>query len=183
MKKFPLSIIRDTREQDGFDFKADLIQPPPILTTGTLATGDYSLAGYQPPHRTDETDDGREYRPPSVAVERKSLADLMGCMGRGRARFQRELRRLKDLTSACVVVEEPMSAIRAGHYRGSIDPETAVQTVISWQQAYGVPFIFCAGKDEAERVAFDFLRHFAIHRAREWRKLTAAWDAVERETT
>lgn len=70
-----MKIIIDTREQRPFAF---LGQNGDIETErGTLSLGDYSLAGL-----TDR-----------VAVERKSLADLVMCLGKERERFQRELMR------------------------------------------------------------------------------------------
>lgn len=38
-------------------------------------------------------------------------------------------------------------------------------------------------KTPLERTAFDFLRHFAIHRSREWAQLSAVWDLAEKATT
>ena len=68
-----MKIIIDTREQRPFAF---LGQNGDIETErGTLSLGDYSLAGL-----TDR-----------VAVERKSLADLVTGLGKERERFQREL--------------------------------------------------------------------------------------------
>ena len=82
-----MKIIIDTREQRPFDF---LSQNGDIeVVKGTLSLGDYSLAGL-----TDR-----------VAVERKSLADLVMCLGTERERFQRELMRAAALEAFCVVVE------------------------------------------------------------------------------
>ena len=102
MNKRRLHIIRDTREQDGFTF-IDGFDPAPIVTDGTLATGDYSLAGFEAA---------------GITVERKSLQDLVGVLGHGRERFERELARMRAYAVAAVVVEAPLSALRAGADRG-----------------------------------------------------------------
>ena len=64
--------IVDTREQRPLDLS------PLQVVRGTLATGDYSVVGLES----------------VVAVERKSLDDLLGCIGTDRARFDREVQRL-----------------------------------------------------------------------------------------
>ncbi|MCA1987342.1 MAG: hypothetical protein LDL27_12865, partial [Desulfovibrio sp.] len=68
-----MKIVVDTREQRPFRFER---WPAVILEPGTLPTGDYSLPGLA--HR--------------VALERKSLDDLVSCLkSTGRERFEREL--------------------------------------------------------------------------------------------
>ena len=73
LKPNSITILVDTREQRPWQF------PHCFMTeSATLATGDYSVKGL-----TDE-----------VAIERKSLADLLACVGRERDRFEREVHRL-----------------------------------------------------------------------------------------
>ena len=72
MKIQPIVLI-DRREQHAWRFE----NLPSEL--GTLDTGDYSVRGLE--HL--------------VAVERKTLDDLLGCCGRERDRFKRELARLE----------------------------------------------------------------------------------------
>ena len=104
--KIPLQIIRDTREQDGFSF----VGFPCTVTPGTLATADYSLVGF-----TDR-----------IGIERKSMQDLIHCLGPDRERFSRELQRLKAYDSSAVVIEQPQSVLRLGHYRSAMNAESAV---------------------------------------------------------
>lgn len=70
-----MKIIIDTREQAPFAFRHERMDA--TTEPGTLAVGDYSLAGLED----------------RVAVERKSLPDLVMCLGRERERFERELAR------------------------------------------------------------------------------------------
>ena len=142
-----MRIVVDTREQVPFPF----IGYPAAIESGTLTDGDYSL-------------DGFERR---VAVERKSLADLVGCLGADRERFQRELARLRGYDSAVVVVESPADDLRGGRYRSELDAGAAWQSVLAFTMRYRVPFIFCADRADAEAVTFDFLRHFHRDRVRE----------------
>ena len=167
MKKLRLHIIRDTREQDGFTFQSGF-DPAPIVTPGTLATGDYSLAGFEAA---------------GITVERKSLQDLVGVLGHGRERFERELARMRAYAVAAVVVEAPKSALRSGAYRGSLDPKSGEQTVLAFGQRYGVAWHWCTDKADAERTTFDILRHFARDRWKELQALTREWQESEHATT
>lgn len=157
--KQPLNIVRDTREQKrqdralGWTF-SDGFDPKPTLITDSLSTGDYSLVGHEN----------------EVVVERKTLPDLIACLGPERERFERELSRMRGIPSVTVIVESPQSAMERGRYRSRLLPEAAWQSIISFTQKYRVPFIFCRNARAAERACFDFLRHYAIHF---WKKARA----------
>lgn len=151
-----LSIIRDSREQAPFAF-AGL---PVEVTVGALEAGDYTVAGF-----------GRR-----IAVERKSLQDLVGCLSGERARFERELARLRGYDAAAVVVEAPAYGLRTGRYLGRLDAGAAWQSVLAFTQRYRIPFIFCADRADAQAVTYDLLRHYARDR---WRELQALAPAAQ----
>jgi len=163
MKPQPLRIIQDSREQAPFRFEGF----PAVVEVAGLDAGDYSLAGFER----------------RVAVERKSIQDLVGCLTGERPRFERELQRLKAMDAAAVVVEQPQSVLRLGHYRSAMPAESAWQSVIAFSMRFRVPFWFCDSRADAEAVTFNFLRHYARDR---WRELTAlnpaARIAPERQT-
>ena len=73
--KQPLRIVFDSREQCPFRFEGFNA----VVEVGALATADYSLVGF-----TDR-----------IGIERKSLPDLVACLGVERERFARELARLR----------------------------------------------------------------------------------------
>ena len=148
--KIPLQIIRDTREQDGFSF----VGFPCTVETGTLATADYSLVGF-----TDR-----------IGIERKSLPDLVACLGVERDRFQRELARLRGFDAACIIVDQPQSVLRLGHFRSRMDAGAAWQSCLALSMRFRVPFFWAENRADAERICFDCLRHFARDR---WRELQA----------
>lgn len=153
-EKKPLRIVVDSREQAPFRFEGY----PCTVEVGTLASGDYSLAGF-----TDR-----------IGIERKSLPDLVACLSTERERFTRELARLRGFDACAVVVEEPSANLREGRYRSQMDAGAAWQSVLALMQRFRVPFLFCADRADAERTAFDFLRHFARDR---WRELSALQNA------
>ena len=160
MAKEPLHIVRDTREQKrkdkllGWTFERDIFQPRPVVIRGCLPTGDYSILGHED----------------FVIVERKTLADLIGCLGNDRDRFKRELQRLRSFDSACIIVESPQAMLRKGEYRSKMMPGDAWQSVISFSGTYRIPFFWAEDGRDAEKIAFDFLRHYANHF---WKKARA----------
>ena len=82
MKIDPVIVI-DSREQAPFEFTTLRAR------VDKLDTGDYSVYGLE--HL--------------VCVERKSLPDLLGCCGRERERFVRELQRMKAYRFRMLIIE------------------------------------------------------------------------------
>jgi len=135
-----VKIVVDSREQAPFSFAnydAEVVE-------GALTAGDYSLVGLES----------------LVAVERKSLPDLVACLGRERPRFERELERLRGFESAAVVVESPMSALALGEYRSALNPKAAYESVVAFMCRYRLTFYFAQDRRGAERFTYSFLRHF-----------------------
>ena len=132
-----VTVIQDSREQDPLD-----LAPMPVEVAG-LASGDYVLAA----------------APDVAVIERKSIADLLGCIGRGRERFERELQRLRAFPCRVVLVE--------GHYpdlfqdaRSRLSPESIVGTLAAWQARY-CGFLFAGTKAAAEEDAQRFFMNVA----------------------
>ena len=71
-----MKIIIDTREQTPWSFPDGV-----LIERGTLATGDYTLAGLEN----------------IVAVERKSLADFISCCGKSGAVSRKSSRGYADI--------------------------------------------------------------------------------------
>lgn len=138
----PLVVVIDTREQRPFNFVGPML-PAVEVRRVALKTGDYSLEGLEG----------------VVAVERKSLDDLVGCLTRGRARFERELVRGAAMARFAVVVEAPWLALARGQYRSRMSPRSAVESVIALQARYGIPFNFAGDRKAAEYLTFSWLRH------------------------
>lgn len=147
-----MKIVVDSREQAPLDFS-----PFPDVETaiGTLQAGDYSVIGF-----TAE-----------IAVERKSLDDLIGCLTHDRERFKRELNCLRGYSSAMIVVEAPFNAIRCGMYRSQMNPQAAVESVFSFMQKYRIPFFFADNRADGAFATASFLRHFCRHEAERYKRL------------
>ena len=116
-----MKIICDTREQTPWSFPHDI-----EVERGTLTSGDYSLAGLES----------------MTAIERKSLPDFIGCCtGSNRARFKRELQRLKSYRCRAVIIEADFEAITGGQYRSGINPASVIGSMASWTVRYQIPFL------------------------------------------
>ncbi len=94
-----------------------------------------------------------------VAIERKSVADLLGSLGNGRERFERELARLADLRFKALVIEGDMAAVTAGTRFSTLTPRQTISPVLAWTFKYGVAPIFAPNRAWAARVVWLMLSH------------------------
>lgn len=145
----PLAIVVDTREQAPYGF--DRFPGVEIIRAG-LKTGDYSIQGFE--HR--------------IALERKSLSDLVGSLSTGRDRFERELDRARALACFAVVVEASMEDVARHRYTSRMTPHAALQSVLAFQVRYGCPFVWAGSRRGGEYVTFWMLQKF--HREHEARQ-------------
>ena len=101
----PILLI-DTREQAPLSFTTF---PSEV---STLPTGDYSVRGLED----------------TIAVERKSVSDLIGSLTSGRERFQREVQRMLAHRSRTLLIvgdgTDPKITIKDGHYRSQARPQS-----------------------------------------------------------
>jgi ERCC4-type nuclease len=121
---------------------------------GTLATGDYSVVGLEN----------------VIAIERKSLDDLIACVGPERERFDREIQRLLAYPTRAVVVESTWQQLEHGGWRSRVTAASAVGSVLGWIAA-GVPFILAGDHLHGDRFAARLLYTAARRRWREARSL------------
>ncbi len=155
-----MTILIDTREQRPFTFEHERydvqIQP------WTLTVGDYSLRGLED----------------KVAVERKSLPDLVQCLGRERERFERELQRGAALDAFAVVIEAGWTDLSGGHFRSHINPHAACQSVLAFMARYRTPFLFAGSRAAAEYAAWGFLRQYLEGARKRWANIVKAHGAA-----
>ena len=152
-----MKIIIDSREQVPFTFEAERYAGT-VAEVGPLDIGDYSLAGLSD----------------RVAVERKSLPDLVACLGGERARFERELRRGAALDAFAVIIEATWADLAAGRYRSRLNPHSACQSVLAFTARYRIPFLFAGSRAEAEYAAWGFLRQYLESARKRWGAIVRA---------
>ena len=144
----PFVVTVDTREQAPWTFQGIVIEKRVwvVLRGGlTLATGDYSIVGYES----------------QLCIERKSAADLVGSISSGNARFRREHERMHEIVQtggfACVVVEGSLSTI-CEELDGDDSRRNTSNMVIgataSWPMRFGVPWFYAGDRRHAELLAF-----------------------------
>ena len=141
-----VTVVADTREQEPYAFDPEAVD----VVRRALPAGDYSLPGYEA----------------SIAVERKTLADFVASVIRGRARFLRELRALAEYDLGCVVVEGSLEDVAAGRYRSGVSPNAVFGATLSIIVDHGVPVFFCGDRQHACRFAEGLLcrYHRKVHR-------------------
>lgn len=121
-------IVIDTREQTPLRFTR--LQ----ALRATLPTGDYSFVG------------GHDL----LAIERKSVADLVGCcMGNNRDRFFRELHRLRGFAFRRLLIVGTREEIETGQYRSAIKPRSVFATLAAIEARFDVPVVFAPDPEAA----------------------------------
>jgi ERCC4-type nuclease len=134
----------DTRENLPYNFT----RYPCETEVAALKTGDYSV----------RREPGGETCP--VAVERKSIDDLIGTLTVGRQRFERELERARSLDYFCVVIEASMDDIRFHRYKSKAQPHAMSMSILSLGVEFGVPFIFAGSRAGGEYATYGVLYHW-----------------------
>ena len=151
LKAEAITAIIDTREQQQLDLL-------PLRTIrGTLATGDYSILGLED----------------VIAIERKSLADLIACVGVERERFEREIMRLLAYPVRALVVEASWDDLEVGEWRSKVKPAAATGSVLGWV-ARGLPVIMAENPQRAGKYVAKLLYIAARRRWREARALVGS---------
>lgn len=151
LKPEALTILIDTREQKPAVLKLSKDGGGLRYRRCSLYSGDYSVEGLEK----------------LVAIERKSLPDLMGCIGRDRDRFERELVRLRGIPTRAIVVESTWQDVEQGNYRSKVDPSAAIGSLMGWI-AGGVPVVMAGN---AERAGMFIARMLYITARRRYNEL------------
>ena len=133
-----LTIKIDSREQKPYEFE----NPSEV---GTLSCGDYSIMGLEN----------------HVAVERKELNDLIGCLTAGRERFERELYKARALDYFALVIEASLSDLVNGNYRSEMNPKSAIQSLLAFSIRYRLPVWFAESREYGQRITESLLRKYA----------------------
>ena len=118
LKPEHLTVVIDTRE------KAPLVFSKLKTMPGTLKTGDYSVLGLEK----------------KICVERKSISDLLMCVGRERERFDEELHRMLAYEARCIVVEGTRASCIAGTPRSKLHPNAIEGSLIGWEGKIHIEF-------------------------------------------
>ncbi len=156
-----VTVVVDNKEGLPYDLA------PLRQVKGTLPTGDYSVVGLE--HL--------------VSVERKSLTDLLGCVGTNRDRFDREMQRILSYPQRLLLIESSWHEIERGDWRSHVTVEAAIGSILAWQRM-AIPVELAGDRERAaacravpvrlRQVLLETGRRVprvAAHRARAWRRL------------
>lgn len=134
-------ILVDTREQKPYGF---VKMKDVSIERFSLETGDYSVKGFED----------------RIAIERKSLDDLIGCLTQGRERFERELARSKHLDFFAVIVEAAYHDIARHKYNSQMAPTAALQSISAFHVRYRTPFLFAGDRPGGEYLTHSLLAKY-----------------------
>lgn len=143
LKKNQITAIIDTREQFPFELEKWGL----ATIRDTLRHGDYSLAN---PNMRD-----------LLAIERKSLADLIMCVAQERKRFEYEVRALRGYRYKFIIVECNLADIYAHNYQSKTNPNAVIASISKWM-SLGISFIFAGDARLASEVTARTLKFIAL---------------------
>lgn len=137
-------VLVDSKEKFPYTFQS--IKPDSPLTKRTgLKTGDYSVGGMEN----------------LICVERKSLSDLYGSIGKGRERFENEMRRMAEFEYAAIVIEADIKAwFTTPPARSRMNPKAVFRSLIAFSQRYNVHVWPMWDRQSAEKLTYIILKRF-----------------------
>lgn len=155
LKPEQVTALCDTREQ------TPLCLDPLRVERATLTTGDYTIRGLE--H--------------VVVIERKSLEDLLGVVGRDRERFEREVQRLLAFPIRVLVIEASWPQIEMAQWRSKLTSSHVIGSLLGWE-AKGLSIHMV---HDHERAGLHVSRLLFTVARREYRKLRAFMDETRPE--
>ncbi len=139
----PFTIVVDTREQ------VPLVFLPEFKTVRLgLPVGDYGIAGFS------------DWDNPAIIAERKSLDDLCGSLGKGRARFYREIEKMRAFRFAALVIESTPREVEKEEYRSQIRAASIFGTLDALAVRTGLHIFWCGNAYGAARQVEALCRQF-----------------------
>lgn len=129
-------VLVDTREQRPLRFVPELGVD---CGTATLAAGDYTVRQFS--HL--------------IALERKSIPDLVSTLSHGRERFENELDLLAQYRWKAIIIEGDHTDIDGHAYRSNMLPKSVLGSLRAFYMRWGVPHFWCSdARGAAELVAW-----------------------------
>ncbi len=159
-----MRILMDSRESaDPHPWAAHFSEDVRI-ERGTLETGDFALAAL----------------PDAAVVERKAVGDLLACLGKERARFERELQRGRYVGRLVVVCDGSMADLlcEARRRGGGMSDASIIGTLAAFQRRYA-PFFFAG----SVRVAAEFTERLLRGQIKDAERTAKAISKAETKTT
>lgn len=135
------TLVVDSREQSR------LFSEKESLTKG-LKTGDYSIENYED----------------TFSIERKSLLDLFGTLGKGHDRFKKELERAKDMDYFAILVIGTYDQIKTkkfpNSFRSKMRGYVVASILMKIHIKYGIPVFFAEDEKKARTLVKDLCKAY-----------------------
>jgi ERCC4-type nuclease len=97
---------------------------------------------------------------PAFILERKSLPDLCGSLGKGRERFFRECEKMRAFRFRALVIEATPDQVEDAQYRSLISPASLISTLDALAVRHGLHIIWCGSHLGAARKVENLARMF-----------------------
>jgi ERCC4-type nuclease len=159
----PFTIIKDTREQEGYTFEPSSSRYHKCngMVTRKLDTGDYSLEGLED----------------KVCIERKaSVVEFANNIGHDSVRFGKEIERIKEFPHRFIILEFSLSDLM-NFPEGSSIPEDdwdklkvtnkfMLKKIMEYQMYDNIHVMFCDSKKNAKWTVLSILKR--VNELYEW---------------
>ncbi len=149
-------ILIDTREQWPLDITAFATEE------ASLPVGDYGVKGFS------------DWDRPDFIIERKEISDLCAAMGRSRARFLREVQKMRQFGFRALVIEGTRRQVEDGDYRSKILPASIFGTLDALSVRTGLHVFWCGSHEGAARQVETLAATFARGIYKSWEALRKA---------
>ena len=120
-------MVVDTREQKP------LFKPKPWIVNHGLNSGDYSIQGFED----------------VITIERKSIPDLLGTLGKGRIRFEKELNRMSEYKWKGLLIEGLENDVYQPNDFSSMHPNSIYHSLAAIETKWGMCIYYAKDKKHA----------------------------------
>lgn len=154
-KSPPYTVIKDTREQDGYTFEKFTGRYTSCngMITRKLDTGDYTLEGLED----------------KLCIERKGrISEIATNLGKDKARFMREIERMKTFPFKFIILEFSLSDVMEFPIGSDIPEEKwgsivvtnkyILKMLVELQMYHDIHIIFCGNKKNAKLMINSILK-------------------------
>ena len=165
IKSPPYTVIKDTREQDGYTFEkfSGTYTSGEGMVGKKLDTGDYSIVGLED----------------KICIERKGrISELAINLGKDKHRFIREIERMTPFPFKFLILEFSLEDVMDFPDRSDIPEEKwssikvtnkyILKMLIEFQMYHGIHVIFCGNRKNAKLAVNSILKrvneHYSIGR-------------------
>lgn len=138
-------VVVDTREREGFAY--DFARFPKWFAgveRAKLWARDYSIKCMER----------------RMAVERKTLSDLVNSVIGDRPRFLAQCKRLASLERSAIVIEASLSETKSYYQESGAHPNAVVGTLIALQERWNIQVVWCDNAELAEETTAHILSKY-----------------------